>query len=160
MPIYAYRCGSCGFQKDVLQKLSDAPLTVCPSCGEPAFSKQLSAPAFQLKGTGWYVTDFRDNGKKSGGEEAGAGGQGDADGKGKGDGDAGGKADAAKPEGGSPAAGSSKPDGGTRADGGAKPDGGSARPAGAPAAGSAAPAPSGAASTPVPARPSGGTTAA
>ena len=65
MPIYAYRCGSCGLQKDVLQKLSDAPLTICPVCGESSFSKQLSAPAFQLKGTGWYVTDFRDNGKKA-----------------------------------------------------------------------------------------------
>ncbi len=63
MPIYAYRCAECGFQKDVLQKLSDAALTVCPSCGTASFSKQLSAPAFQLKGTGWYVTDFRDNGK-------------------------------------------------------------------------------------------------
>ncbi len=63
MPIYAYRCAECGFQKDVLQKLSDAALTVCPTCGAASFSKQLSAPAFQLKGTGWYVTDFRDNGK-------------------------------------------------------------------------------------------------
>ncbi len=51
MPIYAYRCGSCGHAKDVLQKISDAPLTVCPSCGAPAFSKQLTAAGFQLKGT-------------------------------------------------------------------------------------------------------------
>ncbi|MDU7585842.1 MAG: FmdB family zinc ribbon protein [Acidovorax sp.] len=58
MPIYAYRCGSCGHAKDVLQKISDAPLTVCPSCGAPAFSKQLTAAGFQLKGTGWYATDF------------------------------------------------------------------------------------------------------
>lgn len=58
MPIYAYRCGSCGHAKDVLQKISDAPLTVCPSCGAPAFSKQLTAAGFQLKGTGWYATDL------------------------------------------------------------------------------------------------------
>lgn len=59
MPIYAYRCETCGFAKDVLQKMSDAPLTDCPSCGKPAFKKQLTAAGFQLKGTGWYVTDFR-----------------------------------------------------------------------------------------------------
>lgn len=63
MPIYAYKCASCGFAKDVLQKLSDDPLTVCPSCGEAAFSKQLTAAGFQLKGSGWYVTDFRDGNK-------------------------------------------------------------------------------------------------
>jgi len=63
MPIYAYRCDSCGARKDVLQKVSDAPLTVCTECGAPSFHKELTAPAFQLKGTGWYVTDFRDNGK-------------------------------------------------------------------------------------------------
>ena len=61
MPIYAYRCDACGFQKDVLQKLSEPALTRCPSCEAESFVKQLSAPAFQLKGTGWYVTDFRDN---------------------------------------------------------------------------------------------------
>jgi putative FmdB family regulatory protein len=66
MPIYAYRCDACGHQKDVLQKMSDPTLTVCPSCGAESFARQLSAPAFQLKGTGWYVTDFRENGKKSG----------------------------------------------------------------------------------------------
>ena len=59
MPIYAYRCEACGFQKDVLQKLSDAPLTDCPSCGKPSFAKQVTAAGFQLKGSGWYVTDFR-----------------------------------------------------------------------------------------------------
>jgi putative FmdB family regulatory protein len=59
MPIYAYRCQECGFAKDVLQKVSDAPLTECPSCGKPSFKKQLTAAGFQLKGTGWYVTDFR-----------------------------------------------------------------------------------------------------
>ena len=58
MPIYAYRCGSCGHAKDVLQKISDAPLSVCPACGADAFSKQLTAAGFQLKGSGWYATDF------------------------------------------------------------------------------------------------------
>jgi putative FmdB family regulatory protein len=65
MPIYAYRCEACGHAKDVIQKFSDAPLTACPECGADAFRKQLTAPAFQLKGSGWYVTDFRDNGKKA-----------------------------------------------------------------------------------------------
>lgn len=59
MPIYAYRCEACGFEKDVLQKLSDAPLTQCPSCGQASFAKQVTAAGFQLKGSGWYVTDFR-----------------------------------------------------------------------------------------------------
>ncbi|CAN7306047.1 MULTISPECIES: FmdB family zinc ribbon protein [unclassified Acidovorax] len=66
MPIYAYKCSSCGHAKDVLQKLSDAPLSVCPACGAEAFSKQVTAAGFQLKGSGWYVTDFR------GGNTAGA----------------------------------------------------------------------------------------
>ena len=59
MPIYAYRCESCGFEKDVLQKMSDAPLTQCPQCGKDAFRKQVTAAGFQLKGSGWCVTDFR-----------------------------------------------------------------------------------------------------
>ena len=59
MPIYAYRCDECGFAKDVLQKMSDPVLTVCPSCGKSAFKKQVTAAGFQLKGSGWYVTDFR-----------------------------------------------------------------------------------------------------
>jgi putative FmdB family regulatory protein len=59
MPIYAYRCEECGFAKDVLQKMSDPVLTTCVSCGKPSFKKQLTAAGFQLKGTGWYVTDFR-----------------------------------------------------------------------------------------------------
>ncbi|MBA2672431.1 FmdB family zinc ribbon protein [Ramlibacter sp.] len=59
MPIYAYKCGSCGHSKDVLQKISDAPLTVCPACGAESFSKQVTAAGFQLKGSGWYATDFR-----------------------------------------------------------------------------------------------------
>jgi putative FmdB family regulatory protein len=62
MPIYAYKCSSCGFAKDVLQKMSDTPLEVCPSCGQPAFKKQLTAAGFQLKGSGWYVTDFKSSG--------------------------------------------------------------------------------------------------
>ncbi len=59
MPIYAYRCAACGHAKDVLQKLSDPVLTVCPACGAEAFSKQLTAAGFQLKGSGWYATDFK-----------------------------------------------------------------------------------------------------
>ena len=59
MPIYAYRCEACGFAKDVLQKMSDEPLTVCPSCSKAEFKKQVTAAGFQLKGSGWYVTDFR-----------------------------------------------------------------------------------------------------
>lgn len=59
MPIYAYRCEACGFAKDVLQKVSDPQLTVCLACGQETFKKQLTAAGFQLKGTGWYVTDFK-----------------------------------------------------------------------------------------------------
>lgn len=59
MPIYEYRCTSCGFQKDHLQKMSDSPLTVCPQCGAADYVKQLSAAGFQLKGSGWYATDFK-----------------------------------------------------------------------------------------------------
>jgi putative FmdB family regulatory protein len=69
MPIYAYKCESCGHAKDVLQKISDAPLTVCPQCGAPAFKKQVTAAGFQLKGSGWYVTDFR-GGNSTGGAPA------------------------------------------------------------------------------------------
>ncbi|MFZ5521046.1 MAG: FmdB family zinc ribbon protein [Pseudomonadota bacterium] len=59
MPIYAYRCESCGHAKDILQKVSDPVLTTCPACGAESFQKQLTAAGFQLKGSGWYVTDFR-----------------------------------------------------------------------------------------------------
>jgi len=62
MPIYAYKCETCGFAKDVLQKMSDAPLTECPTCGKASFHKQVTAAGFQLKGSGWYVTDFKGNG--------------------------------------------------------------------------------------------------
>lgn len=59
MPIYAYKCESCGHSKDVLQKISDAPLTQCPACGKGSFAKQVTAAGFQLKGSGWYATDFK-----------------------------------------------------------------------------------------------------
>jgi putative FmdB family regulatory protein len=59
MPIYAYKCESCGHRQDVLQKMSDAPLAVCPACGASTYVKQVTAAGFQLKGSGWYVTDFR-----------------------------------------------------------------------------------------------------
>ncbi len=77
MPIYAYRCTTCGHAKDVLQKMSDALLTVCPSCGADTFAKQVTAAGFQLKGSGWYVTDFR--GGNAGGAAAAAGESGKTD---------------------------------------------------------------------------------
>lgn len=80
MPIYAYRCSACGAEKDVLQKFSDAPLTACPACAAESFHRVLTAPAFQLKGSGWYVTDFRDGNKPKGASGKGdaAGGEGSA----------------------------------------------------------------------------------
>ena len=68
MPIYAYKCESCGQSKDVLQKMSDAPLADCPQCGAATFKKQLTAAGFQLKGSGWYVTDFRGGDQAKGAE--------------------------------------------------------------------------------------------
>jgi putative FmdB family regulatory protein len=65
MPIYAYKCSSCGYARDVLQKVSDAPLTQCPQCEAGTFSKQLTAAGFQLKGSGWYATDFKNGSSKS-----------------------------------------------------------------------------------------------
>jgi putative FmdB family regulatory protein len=65
MPIYEYRCASCGFEKEYLQKLSDAPISGCESCGQPRMTKLISAAGFHLKGSGWYVTDFKNNGAKS-----------------------------------------------------------------------------------------------
>jgi putative FmdB family regulatory protein len=59
MPIYEYQCAECGFQEEYLQKISEPPLTVCPSCGKPKFAKLVSAAGFQLKGSGWYATDFK-----------------------------------------------------------------------------------------------------
>ena len=70
MPIYAYKCESCGYAKDVLQKMSDTPLTDCPQCGASSFKKQLTAAGFQLKGSGWYVTDFRGDGGASAAKNA------------------------------------------------------------------------------------------
>jgi putative FmdB family regulatory protein len=68
MPIYEYRCSSCGHELEALQKFSDAPLSTCPSCQRDALTKKVSLAGFQLKGSGWYVTDFRDksSGKKDG----------------------------------------------------------------------------------------------
>jgi len=59
MPIYAYKCSDCGYEQDVMQKMSDAPLTECPQCGKTSFTKQLTAAGFALKGSGWYATDFK-----------------------------------------------------------------------------------------------------
>jgi putative FmdB family regulatory protein len=64
MPLYEYRCTSCGHQQEFLQKWSDAPITVCTACGKETFTKLLSAAGFQLKGTGWYATDFKNKGSK------------------------------------------------------------------------------------------------
>jgi putative FmdB family regulatory protein len=78
MPIYAYRCATCGHARDVLQKISDPVLTLCPECGAATFEKQVTAAGFQLKGSGWYVTDFRGGNnagaKKEDGDEKAAGG--------------------------------------------------------------------------------------
>ncbi len=81
MPIYAYRCAACGHAKDVLQKLSDAPLVACPSCGAPRFEKQVTAAGFQLKGSGWYVTDFREGANKKADKVAEKTADGKSDGK-------------------------------------------------------------------------------
>ena len=115
MPIYAYRCAACGHEKDVLQRLSDPALEICPACGAAAFARQVSAPAFQLKGSGWYVTDFRDGGKKpaargaDGGESA------------EGAPAAGGTADPAKPDAKSDAKSEAKSDAKPEAKSDAKP---------------------------------------
>lgn len=69
MPIYEYRCASCGYQKEYLLRMSDAPLTVCPECNKGTFSKMVTAAGFQLKGSGWYVTDFK-NGSKANAAQA------------------------------------------------------------------------------------------
>lgn len=69
MPIYEYRCGACGFQKEFLQRLNEKPLTVCPECGKRSFNKMVTAAGFQLKGTGWYVTDFRGGAKSTASSE-------------------------------------------------------------------------------------------
>lgn len=76
MPIYEYRCGSCGFEKEYLQKVNDAPVAACPACGSNVYTKLISAAGFQLKGSGWYATDFKNGAKpkpKPDAETAGAG---------------------------------------------------------------------------------------
>jgi len=65
MPIYEYRCSSCGQEFEILQKVSDAPLKKCPECGKPALQKLISAPSFRLKGGGWYETDFKSGNKRN-----------------------------------------------------------------------------------------------
>jgi putative FmdB family regulatory protein len=77
MPIYAYRCEDCGFHQDVLRKMSDPLLVSCPSCGEPKFRKQVTAAGFQLKGSGWYVTDFRNPATKEAAKSGASEGSGD-----------------------------------------------------------------------------------
>ena len=65
MPIYEYQCGDCGHELEALQKMSDAPLTQCPACGQPSLKKQISAAGFRLAGSGWYETDFKSGSKKN-----------------------------------------------------------------------------------------------
>ena len=66
MPIYEYRCLECGFQDEYLQKVTEPQLTLCPTCGKESFRKLVSAAGFQLKGSGWYATDFKNSGSKPG----------------------------------------------------------------------------------------------
>jgi len=98
MPIYEYACKSCGFEKDVLQKLSDAPLTKCPECQEETFVKKISAAGFRLKGGGWYETDFKTGKKKNlagGSDSASKSGASESTGKSDSAGKAGAKSDTA-----------------------------------------------------------------
>ena len=90
MPIYEYRCLECGFQDEFLQKVSEPQLTVCPTCGKESFRKLVSAAGFQLKGSGWYATDF----KNSGGKPGKSGGGAKAESKSEGSGEAKGGAEA------------------------------------------------------------------
>jgi putative FmdB family regulatory protein len=83
MPIYEYRCANCGFEKEYLQKLSDPAITDCPSCAMPAMTKLVSAAGFQLKGTGWYATDFKGNGKAPAKKDEGKGVASESDAGGK-----------------------------------------------------------------------------
>lgn len=75
MPIYAYRCSNCGHAQDVLQRMSDPVLTICPACAQATYVKQVTAAGFQLKGSGWYVTDFRGDNKPAKPAEAGDAGK-------------------------------------------------------------------------------------
>jgi len=70
MPIYDYQCTSCGFKKEVMRKISEPNVTVCPECQKATFAKQVSAPSFQLNGTGWYATDFKNSGSKNSGSKS------------------------------------------------------------------------------------------
>jgi len=70
MPIYDYQCTSCGFKKEVMRKISEPNVTVCPECQKETFAKQVSAPSFQLNGTGWYATDFKNSGSKNSGSQS------------------------------------------------------------------------------------------
>ncbi len=83
MPIYEYRCTACGFEQEYLQKVSVTPLTVCPQCSQATFVKQLSAAGFQLKGSGWYATDFKNSGAKAKGKSDAAKAEDKAEGGGK-----------------------------------------------------------------------------
>ena len=65
MPIYDYKCSNCGHQVEIIQKISDKPLKICPKCGKSCFKKLISAPSFRLKGGGWYETDFKTGKKKN-----------------------------------------------------------------------------------------------
>jgi putative FmdB family regulatory protein len=136
MPIYAYRCSACGHAKDVLQKMSDPVLSVCPVCGESTFVKQVTAAGFQLKGSGWYVTDFRGDKKAAAPAAEGTG--------------EGASADAGKAAAGTPAA---APAAGGGESSGSKPADSKAA---APKKGDAAPSPAPAPAAPPPASPSGG----
>ena len=78
MPIYEYRCSECGFQDEFLQKLSEPQMTVCPSCGKASLKKLLSAAGFQLKGSGWYATDFKGSGSKPATKPAAGGAKGES----------------------------------------------------------------------------------
>ena len=82
MPIYEYRCASCGHQQEFLQKLSDPPHTRCTKCGQESFTKMVTAAGFQLKGSGWYATDFKGGGQKPAAKTEGAGGEAKGDAKG------------------------------------------------------------------------------
>ncbi|HUX23045.1 MAG TPA: zinc ribbon domain-containing protein [Burkholderiales bacterium] len=88
MPIYEYRCSSCGFQKEYLRKVSDPLLRVCPECSKETFGKMLTAAGFQLKGGGWYATDFKNSGAKPASKadsKSGTASEGKSEGKGKGE---------------------------------------------------------------------------
>ncbi len=133
MPIYAYRCSNCGYAQDVLQRMSDPVLSVCPACGQPTYVKQVTAAGFQLKGSGWYVTDFRGDKKTSKSADAG-----DAEKGGAKDGET--AAPAGDKGGDAPAGGDAKAES-KNGESGKKPDAApAAAPSPAPAAAPAAPA--------------------